>query len=66
MIAHARTHACTQHTHMHTHTHAHAHTHTQVLLSTGERAELGTEEYLPLSPVLEGMVILKKNPDYVE
>ncbi len=39
---------------------------TPVLLSAGERAELGTEKYLSLSPVLEGVVILKKNPDYVE
>jgi 26S proteasome regulatory subunit N1 len=35
-----------------------------VLLGVGERAELGTEEYLPLSPILEGQVILVKNPDY--
>lgn len=39
---------------------------TPVLLSVGERAELATEKYLPLSRVLEGLVILKKNPDYVE
>jgi len=38
---------------------------TPVLLAYGERAELATEEYLPLSPILEGFVILKKNPDYV-
>lgn len=38
----------------------------QVLMTVGERAELGTEKYLPLSPVLEGLVILKKNPDYME
>lgn len=39
---------------------------TPVLLAAGERAELGTDKYIPLSPVLEGVVILKKNPDYVE
>jgi len=38
---------------------------TPVLLSYNERAELATEEYLPLTPVLEGFVILKKNPDYI-
>ncbi|KAF8063704.1 RPN1B [Scenedesmus sp. PABB004] len=39
---------------------------TPVLMAAGERAELGSEQYLPLSPVLEGVVILKPNPDYVE
>lgn len=39
---------------------------TPVLMSVGERAELGTEKYIPLSPILEGQVILRKNPDYVE
>lgn len=37
---------------------------TPVLLAATERAELGTEEYLPVSSVLEGIVILKKNPDF--
>jgi len=37
---------------------------TPVLLGFHERAELADDEYLPLSPVLEGFVILKKNPDY--
>eukprot|EP00967_Tisochrysis_lutea_P028393 scaffold33028_cov32-Tisochrysis_lutea.AAC.2 len=37
---------------------------TPVLLQIGERAELATDEYLPLTSVLEGIVILKKNPDY--
>ncbi|CAC5368762.1 PSMD2 [Mytilus coruscus] len=37
---------------------------TPVLLAYGERAELATEEYLPISPIMEGFVILKKNPDY--
>ncbi|XP_053208765.1 26S proteasome non-ATPase regulatory subunit 2-like [Panonychus citri] len=37
---------------------------TPVLLALGERAELATEEYQPLTPILEGFVILKKNPNY--
>jgi len=37
---------------------------TPVLLAYGERAELATEEYLPLTPVVEGFVILRKNPDF--
>jgi 26S proteasome regulatory subunit N1 len=37
---------------------------TPVLISTGERAELGTEEVLSVSSVLEGIVIVKDNPDY--
>lgn len=37
---------------------------TPVLLAHGERAELATDEYLALTPILEGFVILKKNPDY--
>jgi 26S proteasome regulatory subunit N1 len=39
---------------------------TPVLLAYGERAELATEEYLPLTPILEGFVLLRKNPDYEE
>ncbi|GMH84448.1 hypothetical protein TL16_g09926 [Triparma laevis f. inornata] len=40
-------------------------THTSpVLLSVKERAELGTEEFLQVSSVLEGTVIVKKNPDW--
>lgn len=39
---------------------------TPVLLSAGERAELATTKFLALAPVLEGVVILKPNPDYVE
>ncbi|XP_071723522.1 26S proteasome non-ATPase regulatory subunit 2 homolog A isoform X2 [Rutidosis leptorrhynchoides] len=39
---------------------------TPVLLSAGDRAELATEKYIPLSPILEGFVILKENPDYRE
>jgi 26S proteasome regulatory subunit N1 len=37
---------------------------TPVLLATNERAELGTEEYLPVASVLEGIVLLTENPDY--
>ncbi|KAF9041306.1 armadillo-type protein [Panaeolus papilionaceus] len=35
-----------------------------VRLGTTERAELATEEYIPFSPILEGFVILQKNPGY--
>jgi len=37
---------------------------TPVLLGAKERAELGTEEVLSVSSVLEGIVLLKNNPDY--
>ncbi|CAM9881930.1 26S proteasome non-ATPase regulatory subunit 2 [Lampetra fluviatilis] len=37
---------------------------TPVLLAHGERAELATEEYLPVTPIVEGFVILRKNPNY--
>jgi len=36
-----------------------------VLLNAGERAELATEEYIPLAPLLEGVVIVRKNPEFV-
>ncbi len=36
---------------------------TPVLLAAKERAELGTDEYIALSSVLEGFVILRKNPE---
>mmetsp|Transcript_21359 Transcript_21359/g.53017 ORF Transcript_21359/g.53017 Transcript_21359/m.53017 type:complete len:946 (-) Transcript_21359:182-3019(-) len=39
---------------------------TPVLLSAGDRAELATDKYISLSAVLEGVVILKKNPLYVD
>ncbi|EFR00326.1 26S proteasome regulatory subunit rpn-1 [Nannizzia gypsea CBS 118893] len=39
---------------------------TPVLLSYGERAELEDEEYICLSSTLEGLVILRKNPDWEE
>lgn len=37
---------------------------TPVLLAYGERAELATEEYIALTPIMEGFVILRKNPDF--
>ncbi|CAN4103288.1 unnamed protein product [Withania somnifera] len=37
---------------------------TPVLLAAGDRAELATKKYIPLSPILEGFVILKENPEY--
>jgi len=36
---------------------------TPVLLGFGDRAELATDDYIPVGSVLEGFVILKKNPD---
>jgi len=39
---------------------------TPVLLAHSERAELATEEYIALSHVLEGFVLLRKNPDFME
>ncbi|AES60608.2 26S proteasome regulatory subunit S2 1B [Medicago truncatula] len=33
---------------------------TSVLLAAGDRAELATEKYIPISPVLEAFVILKE------
>jgi len=35
---------------------------TPVLLAHGERAELANDEYIPVTSVLEGIVIVKKNP----
>lgn len=35
-------------------------------MNAGERAELATEQYNPLSPLLEGVVLLRKNPDYMD
>jgi 26S proteasome regulatory subunit N1 len=37
---------------------------TPVLIGVGDRAELASDEYLPTCNVLEGIVILKKNPDF--
>jgi 26S proteasome regulatory subunit N1 len=39
---------------------------TPVLMNAGERAELATEEFIPLSPLLEGVVLLRKNPDFMD
>ena len=39
---------------------------TPVLLGAGDRAELASEKYLALTKSLEGIVILKPNPDWVE
>lgn len=39
---------------------------TPAVLGFGERAELEDEKYIPLSNVLEGLVILRKNPDWEE
>jgi 26S proteasome regulatory subunit N1 len=39
---------------------------TPVLIGHGERAELGSEEYLSETPYMENFVILRKNPEYVE
>ena len=42
-------------------------THTSpVLLGVGERAELATEKYLPVDSQLDGVVILRENPAYVD
>jgi 26S proteasome regulatory subunit N1 len=38
---------------------------TPVLLAVGDRAELASEQYVPTSPLLEGVVILTPNPDWV-
>lgn len=37
---------------------------TPVLIGVGDRAELATEEYIPACNVLEGIVILRKNPEF--
>lgn len=39
---------------------------TPVLLSAGDRAELATDKYIPLTSVLEGVVILKPNPMWID
>jgi 26S proteasome regulatory subunit N1 len=39
---------------------------TPVRLGTTERAELATEEFIPFAHVLEGFVILQKNPGWEE
>ena len=35
------------------------------MLAYGERSELATDD-ICLSPILEGCVVLKKNPDFME
>ena len=37
---------------------------TPVRVATTERAELATDEFFPFASVLEGFVILQKNPGY--
>jgi len=37
---------------------------TPVLLASNERAEIATEEWLSVSSVLEGVVIMEKNPHF--
>lgn len=39
---------------------------TPVLIAYGERAELATEQYIALSPILENFVLVRKNPDFQE
>lgn len=39
---------------------------TPVLIGYGERAELATDEYLPLSDTMEGVVIVKVNPNSID
>jgi 26S proteasome regulatory subunit N1 len=39
---------------------------TPVRLATTERGELATEEYIPFASVLEGFVLLQKNPGWEE
>ncbi len=40
------------------------HPQTPVLLGVKDRAELATDEYIAVSNVLEGVVILKPNPEF--
>jgi len=37
---------------------------TPVIMQYDDRAELATEEYIALSSILEGVVVLRKNPDW--
>ncbi|KAJ1561865.1 26S proteasome non-ATPase regulatory subunit 2 B, partial [Cladochytrium tenue] len=39
---------------------------TPVLLAYAERAEFASEEYISCTPVLEGFVIIKKNPEWMD
>ncbi len=36
-----------------------------VLIGATERAELASEEYLPVSNILEGFVLVRKNPEWI-
>ena len=36
-----------------------------VLLQQNDRAEIGSEEFIPATPIIEGVVLLLPNPDYV-
>ena len=44
----------------------HAFDKSPVLLNYGEAANLVTEEYIPVTPIIENFVILKRNPEYKE
>ena len=35
-----------------------------MLLQQGERAELASDEYIAATHILEGVVVVKKNPDF--
>lgn len=37
---------------------------TPILLAFSERAEMATEEYIPLTPVLESFCLVRRNPQY--
>jgi 26S proteasome regulatory subunit N1 len=37
-----------------------------VLIAAAERAELATEEYISVTPILEGFVLVKRNPEWVD
>lgn len=39
---------------------------TPVLLAAGERSEMATEEYFAVAASMEGVVVLEKNPDWVD
>lgn len=39
---------------------------TPVLLAAGERSEMATEQYISLGASMEGVVVLEKNPDWVD
>ena len=38
---------------------------TPVLLQHTDRAELASEQYMAMTPILEGVVLLKEDPSYV-